>query len=192
MKNLLKISLILGVIFALSFTNGINKRVIVIDAGHGGQDIGTAREGISEKDIVLDIAKKIKNLNKNENIEIVLTRDGDIYPTLSDRTDLINKIKPEMTISLHMNSIAKNSDKKGSEIYFQDNEASKNLAQKLSETFDNCLTKNLNLHILKNSNTPTVVLELGYMSNIDDRNYLNSENGKQATAQKILDVITTK
>ena len=87
----------------LSFSP-INKKIIVIDAGHGGNDIGATYKGVSEKEIVLNVASQIKKLNDSQDeYEIILTRDSDNYAGLSDRTAMINKLNPEMVISLDLN-----------------------------------------------------------------------------------------
>ena len=91
-----------------------------------------------------------------------------------------------------MNKALKNTDKKGAEIYYQDNENSKNIASQLATSFDNCLTKHLNLHILRESTSPALLLELGFMSNEDDRNYYSSEKGQTETAEKILKFVSQK
>ena len=189
MKSLLKFTFLLSILLSLSFSNNPEKKIIIIDAGHGGEDKGSVRNGIQEKDIVLDIAKKIKALNKDKNIEIILTRDQDNYPALVERSNFINSQKPNMVISLHMNSSQNNTERKGSEIYYQDNDTSKKLAESLAGSFNNCMTKNLNLHILRESASPTIMLELGFISNDDDRNYYSSDNGKTETAEKILSFI---
>jgi N-acetylmuramoyl-L-alanine amidase len=117
MKNVLRIISVLSLGVLLSFSLLNTKKVVVIDAGHGGKDYGINRDGFVEKDIVLQVAKKIKGLNKNPNLEIILTRDDDTYPTLSERTDLVNKINPNLTLSLHINSVLKaDSEKKGAEV----------------------------------------------------------------------------
>jgi len=190
MKNLLKIIsvLTLGILLSFSFSKG--KKVVVIDAGHGGTDFGASRNGISEKEIVFNIAKKIKALNQNPNLEIILTRDDDSYPTLTDRTAKINKLKPDFAISLHINnSPRETTDSKGMEVFPQDNEFSQKLAAKFSEEFQNSKIRTGNLHILRESKTPTILLELGFLNNPDERNYLASEKGQTETAEKILKFI---
>ena len=191
MRKLFTLTIAAVLLVSMSFS-GISKKIIVIDAGHGGTDNGATHNDLQEKDIVLNIAKKIKELNKDENIEILLTRDGDSYPSLSDRSGYANKVKPDLLISLHMNKALKNTDKKGAEIYYQDNENSKNIASQLATSFDNCLTKHLNLHILRESTSPALLLELGFMSNEDDRNYYSSEKGQTETAEKILKFVSQK
>ena len=171
----------------LSFTTFNNKKIIVIDAGHGGTDLGTNKNGISEKEIVLDIAKKIKELNKNKKIEIILTRDSDDHTSLVDRTDLINKLKPEMVISLHVNS-SKNGNTSGTMIFTKPTNFDS--AKKLASKFGDCKIEQANLHLLRNSEAPAMVVEMGYMSNVEDRNYLNSEQGRNETSKKILEFIS--
>ena len=63
MKNLLRVISVVALGVLLSFSFSKEKKVVVIDAGHGGTDLGATREGVSEKEIVLNVAKKIKALN---------------------------------------------------------------------------------------------------------------------------------
>lgn len=183
MNKFLKLFSLVFLALLFSFTTSNNKKIIVIDAGHGGNDLGINKNGITEKDIVLDIAKRIKELNKNENVEIVLTRDSDVYTTLDGRSAFINKLKPSMVISLHLNN-SKNTETKGNLIFTKP--AVFDLAKKLAAKFDHCKVEEQNLHLLRNSESPAMLLELGYLSNEADRNYLNSEQGKNETSRKIL------
>lgn len=169
----------------LSFTP-INKKLIVLDAGHGGNDFGAQRENVLEKDIVLNIAHEIENFNKNnDEYEIVMTRNSDEYITLSGRTEKINELHPAAVISLHMNSSSKpESERSGHEIYTQATEESKNLAKVISGTLGDCSIREMNLHILRESKSPAVLVELGFMNNTKDRNYLSSKEGQKEIAQK--------
>ncbi|KFC18892.1 N-acetylmuramoyl-L-alanine amidase [Chryseobacterium sp. FH1] len=190
MKKLLRVTSVVALGFLLSFTFSKEKKVVVIDAGHGGADMGVNREGFIEKDVVLKVAKKIKELNKNANLEIILTRDDDSFPTLAERTDKINKLKPDFTISLHVNSVFKDkSDKRGAEVYYKENDASKLIADKLALKFDNCPVKTAKLHMLRMSDNPAVMLELGFVNNPHEREYIGSEKGQIEMAEKILSVI---
>jgi N-acetylmuramoyl-L-alanine amidase len=82
------------------------KRRIVIDPGHGGHDPGAVgRNGLYEKDVVLDIALKLKDiLSKNPLYEVFLTRETDIYIPLEARTAIANKKKADLFISIHANA----------------------------------------------------------------------------------------
>lgn len=187
MNKVFKLLSLLSLVILFSFTTTKDKKIIIIDAGHGGKDLGANRNGVSEKDVVLDIAKRIKALNKNQEVEIILTRDSDELLSLSDRSDLGNKIKPAMVLSLHVNN-STNADQSGNEIYTKT--AHLDLAKKLASKFGDCKISERDLHLLRNSESPTMLLELGYISNEKDRNFLNSDEGKNEIATKILEFIT--
>ena len=174
----------------LSFSTE-TKKIIVIDAGHGGNDFGATMNGVSEKDMVLNIARQIKKASdKDGRYEVVLIRSDDTYATLTERTEQITKLNPEMVISLHINRTPeKNTAKSGYEIFIQNTEKSKNLAEKLSAKLGECSIKEENLHILKNSKSPAVLVELGYINNIKEREYMNSSDGQREIAQKFADFI---
>jgi N-acetylmuramoyl-L-alanine amidase len=82
------------------------KRRIVIDPGHGGHDPGAVgRNGLYEKDVVLDISLKLKEiLSKNPLYEVFLTRETDIYIPLEARTAIANKKNADLFISIHANA----------------------------------------------------------------------------------------
>lgn len=173
----------------LSFTP-VDKKLIIVDAGHGGNDMGANRYGIYEKDIVLNIGKEIqKSNNSQDQYEVILTRDNDTYSQLSDRTTLINKLNPEMVISLHVNNSPKpESTEQGAELYTQNTEGSKKLADRISKKFNTLKIEEKNLHILRESKAPTVLMELGYINNTKDREYLTSEKGQKEIAQKFSEI----
>ena len=183
------ITFVLGLLFFLSiFSFMSKKKVVVIDAGHGGHDLGATYEGTNEKDIVLNIAKKIKEFNTDENVEIILTRTEDAAPSLAERVELINNLNPAMVISLHVNSSPKAEASSGKEIYSQ--ETSKELGGKLASKFEDCKkVETKNLHLLRNCNSPTLLLELGYMNNESERKNLQSESGQIEISKKILEFI---
>ncbi|MBL1219720.1 N-acetylmuramoyl-L-alanine amidase [Chryseobacterium sp. L7] len=174
----------------LSFTP-INKKYIVIDAGHGGNDNGAVSGAVFEKEITVNIAKEIQKLNEGQDqYEIVLTRDSDTYPTLGERTAMINKLNPEMVISLHMNNNPeKETAKQGTEVYIQNTENSKKLAEKISKKFTVSKIEERNLHMLRETKAPAVLVELGFINNTKDREYATSEKGRKEIAQKFTEII---
>lgn len=96
---------------------------VVIDAGHGGKDIGAADNGAKEKEINLGVALELEALLKKKlkEIKVVMTRDKDKYLTLQERADVANKAKGDLFISIHTNSVdKKNKNRKtvaGSSVY---------------------------------------------------------------------------
>ena len=109
------------------------KYIIVVDAGHGGKDPGCiGKGGTREKDIVLSVAKKLKNKLDSNGFKTYLTRDGDKYLKLADRAAIAEKCKADLFISLHAN--ANPSRKmKGFSIYTLSEKASDEEAKKLAE-----------------------------------------------------------
>ncbi|RLJ33739.1 N-acetylmuramoyl-L-alanine amidase [Chryseobacterium sp. 7] len=174
----------------LSFTP-VNKKYIVIDAGHGGNDFGATHGEILEKNIALSVAKEIRKINESQDkYEVILTRDSDSYPTLSERTNQINKLNPEMVISLHVNSSPeKERDDNGFEVYVQNSDVSKELAGKIYKKFNARKISESNLHILRETKAPAVLVELGFINNSENRNYITSEKGQKEIAQKFVEII---
>lgn len=113
--------------FALLFCfgNAQKKFTIVLDAGHGGSDVGANRQydfgHPMEKDITLGIVLKLgKMLESNKNMHVIYTRKTDFYPSLTERTDLANRSKADLFISVHVNSSpSKTATAKGTETYVQ-------------------------------------------------------------------------
>lgn len=203
MKNTTKLFLLLTAIVSFAFVNpklSETKQInVVIDAAHGGYDFGATSNSINEKQIVEQIANKIKALNKNENVMIHFTRSSDVFVPLQERSNIANTIKPDLVLSLHVNS-SKNQDKSGVEFFvYKDSkwyEESNNLAVKLSSEFakNNSLTigeiKNAPFYILKYATTPTVLVELGYLSNENDKKYLTDDNEQNKIAENILKFVS--
>lgn len=85
---------------------GLGIRTIVIDPGHGGTDPGCmGKNGLREKDIVLDVSLALKRLlNTKKDLEVILTRETDIYVPLENRTVIANQKRADIFISIHVNS----------------------------------------------------------------------------------------
>ena len=174
------------------------KKVIVIDAAHGGHDFGATIDDLKEKDLISAISKKIKAMYSDSEVEIHFTRTSDEIVQLNERTNYINSIKPDLVISLHINSNV-DTGKNGFEIYVSDKtelfEKSKVLAESLSANLSKTQLENGGLKtgpfwILKKSNSPSMVVDLGYISNEKDRKYISSEKGQTEIAKNILKFIS--
>ena len=79
----------------------IYDKIIVIDAGHGGEDIGIAHDGIKEKDLTLKIVKKLKEKLDDTDIKVYYTRMEDKEIPDEDRVSIANRVKADMLISIH-------------------------------------------------------------------------------------------
>lgn len=83
------------------------KFVVVVDAGHGGNDHGAIENGVNEKDVNLAVALKLENLIKKKlkDTDVVLTRDDDTFISLQKRADIANKAQADLFVSIHCNSV---------------------------------------------------------------------------------------
>jgi N-acetylmuramoyl-L-alanine amidase len=201
MKNTTKVILFLITIISFSFASPKRlepKKInIVIDASHGGNDFGVTSNSITEKQIVEQITKKIKS--SNNNVVIHLTRYEDDFISLEERTDFINKIKPDLVLSLHVNA-SLNNKTSGLEFYVAKEteffEKSNEIAGKLNKKFsENTNLKMLGIktgpfYILKKSDVPAVIIELGYLTNENDKKYLIDDNEQNKMAKSISEFIS--
>lgn len=200
MKKNLKVLLACALLPAFAFigknTSGNDKIKVVIDAGHGGIDFGAQHEGINEKDIVSAIAEKMRALNNDSEVELYLTREDDQLVKLQDRTQKINDLNADLVISLHVNASAK-PENSGTELFIASKsdfkDESRKIAELLSSKFETELarttkeTQEAPFYILKNSNAPSIVVELGYVTNSNDFVFLTDENSQQRIARTLLD-----
>ena len=176
-----------------------NNKTIVIDAGHGGSDFGASKDGLSEKSLTEIISNKIQNMNQNGDVKIHFTRTNDSFIDLIERARIVNSYQPDLAISLHFN-FNKNIEANGFEIYVSDNSPTSEKSKELANQLATAISKTTRLKnrgikaapymILKKSECPTMVLELGFLSNENDRNYINNEKGQTEIAQAILNFVS--
>lgn len=164
-------------------------RKVVIDAGHGGSDYGAIRNGINEKDITLDVAKRVEALLKKEGYAVKMTRTSDVYVSLQGRCDISNAYDPDIFVSIHVNSSVR-PEITGIETHYYHQE-SMSLAQTLhSSLASNINSKNRGLfkskfYVINHTTAPSILMEIGFISNDGERAQLVSEKRKQDTARAI-------
>ena len=107
-----------GGTFSLARQLGLGVARIVIDPGHGGHDPGALGDGITEAEIVLDVALRLKRLlQKQSSVEVVLTRETNVFVPLEERTAIANREGADLFLSIHANASG-NSKARGVETYF--------------------------------------------------------------------------
>ncbi|MBH0161714.1 cell wall-binding repeat-containing protein [Fictibacillus sp. 26RED30] len=179
-----------------SVSSGITSlfgKSIVLDPGHGGTDPGAIGNGLKEKDVVLDVGLQSKELLKNSGARIVMTRSTDTFITLTNRANVGNKSSADSFISIHANSYPGTSPN-GSETYWNDvnnstqskalaTEIQKLLIQKL-QTNDRGVKED-NFYVIKYVKIPSVLVELGFISNSQDAKKLASPTYRRLAAEAI-------
>ncbi len=179
----------------------IYDKVVVIDAGHGGGAPGAIKQGIMEKDINLAIVKELKELlDKNDrNIGVYYTRTEDVNPTFEQRAQLGGKAGANLFISIHSNSTVDGlmSSYNGTEVMYdelksEEGFSSKRLAQICLEeateamgSKNNGVTYGNSIYIIRNSEVPVALVEVGFMTNQQELNKLTSQDYQKKAAQGI-------
>lgn len=178
------------------------KTCIVIDVGHGGYDPGKVGiTGCYEKDINLKIATKLKSFLETEDIEVILTREGDYSLCPEDdpnkkSTDMRNRIKiieehkPALVVSIHQNSYSDEAIKGAQVFYYFGSSNSRELARMIQERLVGTLDtsnrrkekSNDNYYLLKNSSCPAVIVECGFLSNSNECKNLETDYYQEKVA----------
>lgn len=93
-------------------------RRVVIDAGHGGSDPGATRDDLLEKEITLDVGRRLRERLEASGFEVVATRGDDRTIALNDRARLANESKSDIFVSIHVNAILEHTSSRGIETYY--------------------------------------------------------------------------
>ncbi|EQK42788.1 N-acetylmuramoyl-L-alanine amidase family protein [[Clostridium] bifermentans ATCC 638] len=161
---------------------------VYLDAGHGGNDSGAVGvRNVFEKNIVLDICNRIKKILESRNVEVRMSRSTDVFKTLSQRTSDANKWGADALVSIHCNSF-KDLNSKGLETF-----CLKFKYRKLADCIHDELindklytvnrgVKEGNLHMVRESNMAACLIELGFISNAEDLNLIESKKDEFALA----------
>lgn len=180
-------------------------KVVVIDAGHGGGAPGAIKQEIMEKDINLAIVLRLKELldENDRNIGVYYTRTEDTNPTFEQRAQLGGKTEANLYISVHSNSTTDGQMSKynGTEVMYdelkeEEGLSSKHLAQICLEEItgatgskNNGLTYGNGIYIIRNNEVPAALIEVGFMTNQEELNKLNSPEYQKQAAQGIYNAI---
>ena len=181
------------------------KLTVVIDAGHGEQDHGNI--GINralEKDVNLQIAKKIKNILEKKNIKVVMTREDDTslarngegskkVQDMKARVELINKTKPDLAVSIHQNSYHEESVSGAQVFYFMhstEGERAAGIMQKalLAVDPDNHRQEKADdgYYLLRRTEVPTIIVECGFLSNREEADKLVDKEYQKKIAEAVV------
>lgn len=181
------------------------KPCVIIDAGHGGADPGKVGiNGALEKDINLEIAQKLKQFLELEDVEVVLTRDSDIglydenasnkkVQDMKRRVEMIEQVKPVMTVSIHQNSYHEEYVHGAQTFYYKNSEQSKILAENIQQSLLNSVDSenkrtaksNDSYYLLKKTSLPIVIVECGFLSNSEEAQKLDSDYYQEKLAWAI-------
>ena len=170
----------------------LKNKVIYLDPGHGGLDPGAMYKSVKEKDINLEISNTLKKLLEENGATVYLTRDGDYdlsvpntinrkRSDLSRRSNIINKSECDMFLSIHLNAESTGTWS-GAQVFYDDiNEENEKIAKIMQQLFKDNLNTNrkykesTDLYLQKRIKRPGVLVELGFLSNANDRYLLKQK-----------------
>lgn len=170
------------------------KKLIVVDAGHGGKDSGATRAGIYEKDITLATALKLTKTLEAMGYQVVMTRNVDKFLELSEISGITNKVMPDVFVSVHVNSCP-NAAITGLETYFY-HPQSRALADAVHKQLVNRLkvpdrsVRSAKFYVINHTEVPAILCEIGYITNPQERTELTTAARQQATADSIARGVT--
>lgn len=176
---------------------GVLGQRIVIDAGHGNQDPGTVGNGLQEKNIVLDVAQRVERLLQNDGADVLMTRSSDTFLSLEERAKFANNNVADIFVSIHANA-ATNTSANGTETYWNKTNAaqeSRELATKIQERLIQKLGTNdrgvreAGFYVIKHTKMPSVLVEIGFVSNAEEAKKLADSGFRQQAAEAIYEGI---
>lgn len=173
------------------------KKIIVLDPGHGGKDPGAIFGELYEKTLNLDIAKRVQALlSKDDRFDVYMTRESDVFVELLDRAKFANNKQADLFVCIHNNSMPKGFS--GTMLLYNSSELSENkdiadifqkIVQEASGLKGIGTRSREDLVVLKNIEMPGVLVEVACMSNLKDRRELRKDSFKQNIAQAIYESI---
>jgi N-acetylmuramoyl-L-alanine amidase len=169
-------------------------KVIVLDPGHGGHDPGAIGNGLEEKEVVLNVGLRVEKKLQSSGAIVVMTRKNDTFLTLDERAQIGNNSNASTFVSIHTNSFSTSSPN-GSETYWSSNyyganskelatEIQKELVKKLGTTDRG--VKEAGFYVIKYTKIPSVLVELGFISNKSDAVKLASSTYRDKAADAIV------
>lgn len=177
-------------------------KVLLLDAGHGGNDPGTSGNGLTEKTLNLQIALMVAEYLEDSGIKVYMTRDADTRPDNNDRAKMANRIA-DLMVSIHMNAVEGNTTANGTETLYQvhsNDNSSMLTSRKAAELMQVKLIAALNttnrgvkqrtdLLILNATTVPTILIETCFLTNPGDALKISTAQNQDAVARAIAEGI---
>lgn len=181
------------------------KWCVVVDAGHGGTDPGKVGiNGVLEKDINLQVAKRLENILRAQDIRVVMTRESDSglndldadnkkVQDMKRRIEIIEKENPDLVVSIHQNSYHEENVFGAQVFYYTNSESGKKLAEVLQKQIvqstrqkkERVEKANSSYYLLKKTSAPIVIVECGFLSNAEEAELMINEDYQERMAWAI-------
>jgi len=194
---------------AAAANKSTDRKTVIVDAGHGGEDPGKVSNysGLKEKDLNLKIAFKVKELLEKDDYNVIMTREEDklvykegttdiYYKRLQDltrRKEIMDNSGADIVVSIHANSFPETQYYGAQTFYPADSPESKKLAECIQKSLRENVDKNNKrepqvkqpIVIIKNLKTPTTIVECGFLSNLEEERKLATDEYQSLIAEAI-------
>lgn len=166
--------------------------VVIIDPGHGGWEPGAENGSYQEKDVNLSISLEVEKVLKDKNIDYYMIRNDDSYYSLEDRVKIANEKSCKLFVSIHSNSFKDSSQSGILTLYNPYSPTGKKFAEimqsKISDMGmkDRKIMPRPNLYVLRYTNMPSLLLEVGFISNKKDLKLMTDSSFQQKCARQIV------
>lgn len=178
--------------------SALAKPIIVIDAGHGGQDRGgMPGQRIPEKGYCLDVSKRLDSALRRAGFQTVMTRRSDVFIPLGERSAIANQYRGSVFVSIHFNGAA-NYDAHGIETYYHHGRDSAALAAAIHRSVlaatgeEDRRIRRRAFHVLRQTRGTAVLCELGFLTNRTEARHIGSSSYRQRLADAIAKAISSR
>lgn len=162
---------------------------VVVDAGHGGIARGAKGvDGSIEKTYALDTAKRVERGLRARGFRVIMTRTGDQFVSLPQRSSISNRQWNAVFVSIHYNW-SRNRSASGTETFYYNSRSyplAANIQRELSRFTTNRGVKRARFHVLRNNAKPAALVECGFLSNSSEARRVKSRSHRQRIADAIV------
>ncbi len=176
----------------------VHNKIVVVDGGHGGNDGGTSGYGQQEKEVVLDIILRLKEMLDQTDIKVYYTRLEDTKPSFEDRVDLANLSRADLFVSIHINGDSHSKSSSGTEVLYNESFFTPKFGSKdFAKIIQDELVKSLGsrdrgiivgdeiAYIVRRATVPVALAEIGFLTNKEEALLIAKDSYKQQAAQGI-------
>ena len=182
------------------------EKLIVLDAGHGGSDPGAIGilngSNVQEKDLTLSITHKVRDILTANGYSVSLTREGDTYPSLTERAAFANESKATAFVSIHINAHEQGSSANGMEVYYAASNNDSDYGVTSEQMAENVLSRMVSATgatnrgvktsehaVTRRSEMPAVLIEVGFITNEAECANMVNDDYQNKVAQAIAEGI---
>lgn len=197
--------LVLLLLLTFSFKPSEQAFLILVDPGHGGKDAGyvSDEKGLIEKDLSLNFAQRLIEVSKAySDIKVISTRNSDEFLDLKERVAISKALKANLFISIHMDA-HNNASMQGMSLMIDENSKYKSESLALAESIISQLNADASVNmqsdvldfdsfVLQNVDCPAIMLNLGFLSNSADADFINADDNIDALCKELIEALLAK